>query len=242
MNQRSYIGQVGDELEHLYRHWNVRREAAESSMGSRSTGLSIGISREAGSGGSKIALAVGKELGWPVYDHQLLDRIAEDMGVRAKLLETVDEKRVGWLQQALEGAFGVPVVTEPAYIHHLVQTVHALGVHGHCVFVGRGAPFLLPRDTCLRVRLKAPLPDRMAALSKDLNLSPEDAKRRAAAIDKERRGFVHTYFRRDPNDLSQYDLVIDTSRFSVPACAQLISEALRDLQRTIDEPTGGSKR
>jgi hypothetical protein len=229
MNQGNSTRHLADELEHLCRYWIFQRQTAGSPSGDHHA-FSIAISREAGARGSLIGQEVGKELGWTVYDHQLLDRIAQDMGVRTKLLETVDEKQIGWLQETFESALAVPMVTEPAYVHHLVQTVRALGVHGQCVIVGRGAPFILPKEVCLRVRLRAPLSDRVAVLSKDLNLSQEDANRRVQAIDRERRNFVRTYFQREPNDLSHYDLIINTSRLSVAACTRLISEALRDLQ------------
>ena len=229
MNQGNSTQHLADEMEHLCRYWNFQRQTAGSPSGDHHA-FSIAISREAGARGSLIGQEVGKELGWTVYDHQLVDRIAQDMGVRTKLLETVDEKQIGWLQETVESALAVPMVTEPAYVHHLVQTVHALGVHGQCVIVGRGAPFILPKEMCLRVRLRAPLSDRVAVLSKDLNLSRDDVNRRVEAIDRERRNFVRTYFHRDPNDLSHYDLIINTSRFSVRACTRLISEALRDLQ------------
>jgi hypothetical protein len=235
MNQGNSTGRHVDELEHLCRNWTLQRHAAGSPSADRHA-LSATISREAGTHGTLIGQEVGKKLGWPVYDHQLLERIAQDMGIRTKLLETVDEKQSGWLKEAFESLFAVPMIPEAAYVHHLIQTVHALGVHGQCVIVGRGAPFILPKEACLRVRLMAPLSDRVAVFSKDLNSSEEDANRRVAAIDKERRNFVQTYFQRDPNDLSHYDLVIDTSRISVAACTRLICEALRGLQtRETDE-------
>src|SRR5262249_32463135 len=97
-------------------------------------------------------------------DRELLERVAGDLGVRTSLLESFDEQRKGWLQEAAEAFFHIPAVNETAYVRRLVETVLALGAHGACVIVGRGAPFILSPDTTLRVRLTAPRADRVAAI------------------------------------------------------------------------------
>jgi Cytidylate kinase-like family len=60
--------------------------------------FAIAISRDSGANGHLIALAVGARLNWPVYDQELLRRVADDMGLRARMLESLDEKRADWLQ------------------------------------------------------------------------------------------------------------------------------------------------
>src|SRR5262245_56778166 len=52
----------------------------------------IAISREAESGAGDVAAEISRLLGWPIYDHELLDLIATDMGVKSKLLQTADER------------------------------------------------------------------------------------------------------------------------------------------------------
>src|SRR5262249_43319546 len=101
---------------------------------------------------------------------------------------------------------------------------------GNCVIVGRGAPHLLPPETTLRVRLVGDLPDRIAALGKDLGVSPEEAARQAEKLDRERDAFVRRHFHKDPAGPQHYDLLLNSSRFSVAECAELIIEALRRLQ------------
>ena len=188
--------------------------------------FTITLSREVGTGGTEIAQEVGTRLGWAVYDHKLLERIALDAGVRASLLESVDEHRGIWLKEAFEGLFAVPYIGEPAYVHHLVKTVLALGAHGECVIVGRGAAFVLPAASTLRVRLVAPCEHRIAALSQRLGLDRARAGEKVLALDKERVGFVRDYFQHDPRNPRYYDLVLNTARFSVAECAELIVEGL----------------
>ena len=44
--------------------------------------FSIAISRDSGANGHLIARAVGARLDWPVYDKELVSRIAGEMGLR----------------------------------------------------------------------------------------------------------------------------------------------------------------
>jgi hypothetical protein len=176
---------------------------------------------------------VASRLGWHVYDHELLERIAEDMGVRTTLLESVDERQQGWLLETVEAFLSAPaesewtpLVSEGAYVRHLVETVLALGAHGECVIVGRGAAFILPAETTLRVRLVAAPKERARVLAEQFGLPGPEAARRLRAIDRERSDFVRDHFLKDPDDPRNYDLVLNTSRFSAAEGAELIVAAL----------------
>lgn len=187
--------------------------------------LTIALSRETGSRGASIARAIGMQLGWNVYDHELLELIARDLQVRVKLLEEVDERHVGWLQEAIEAFCDVAVVREGTYVRHLVETMLSLAARGRCVIVGRGAPFVLPASTTLRVRLTAPLEDRIANVCREQHLSRHEAARFIAQTDRVRMQFVREHFMRDPSDAGHYDLVINTRMFSDDECAALIADA-----------------
>ena len=119
-------------------HANSYRESHQQVR--RSSGvpaLTIAISRQAGAGGTSVAAEVGARLGWPVYDRELVERIAREMHLRTKLLESVDERRTSWLVECAESFSQVPLVGESAYVRHLIQTILSLGSHGSCVIVGR---------------------------------------------------------------------------------------------------------
>ncbi len=96
--------------------------------------------------------------------------------------------------------------------------------------MGRGIAHILPVETTLRVRLVAPVAWRVAAMSRKLGVSDKEAAVKVAAIDRQRVQFVREYFDKDTTDPSLYDLVLNTERFSVELCAELIIEALHRLQ------------
>jgi cytidylate kinase len=210
-SRKAEINQVGDAGRHIRR-------------------FTIAVSRESGARGTSTARELGARLGWLVYDHELVERIAQDMNLRTSLLESVDEKRVSWLQECVEAFASTPSVSKSSYVRHLVQILLSLATHGECVIVGRGAAQILPAETTLRVRLVAPLEWRILAMAQKLDIAKEAAARQVERVDCERICFVKDYFHKDATDARQYDLVLNSSRYSVIECADLIVEALRRLQ------------
>jgi cytidylate kinase len=214
-------------------HWESRHqaEAADPRAGRTAPAVTIALSREAGANAEAVARAAAGRLGWPVYDQELLRRIADEMGVHASLLASVDERRRPWLSECLEGFATNPAVSQGAYVRRLVETVLSLATHGECVIVGRGATHILPAATTLRVRLVAPLEARVESLRRREKLGHAEAARRVAELDRERAHFVREHFQKDTSDTHLYDLVLNTGRFSVAECAELIVEAARRLGR-----------
>jgi cytidylate kinase len=231
MIQKMSSERLGEALARVC-HWETRSKSEQGDLAARSVhpAFTITLSREAGAGGSLVAQAVGARLGWPVYDHELLQRIAQEMGLRTTLLQSVDEKGRSWMRSFLESFASGPAVSDTGYFHHLVETVLSLGAHGECVLVGRGASHLLPAESTLRVRLVGPRAERIAATSRKLGISQEEAARQVETTDRERTQFVKDHFQQDPADPRNYDLVLNSSRFAPPACADLIVEALHRLQ------------
>jgi cytidylate kinase len=224
----AHVDHYVDTLDRAQRHWQTRH--GQDARGGTAPALTVALEREAGTFGTTLARELGRRLDWPVYDHELLERIAQETGLRVSLLESVDERPQGWLQEAFRGFTEVPQVSENAYVRHLVETVLSLGKHGHCVIVGRGAAQILPAETTLRVRLIAPRKDRVATAARRLGLSQAEAARWVEDTDRERVRFVRDHFLKDPTDPAQYDLVLGTARWTDEDCAELIAQAMRRLE------------
>jgi cytidylate kinase len=216
-----------DVLEHTQQHWQQRQREAGAGA---ATAASVALMREAGVPGTSVAREVGARLGWQVYDRELLERIAQESGLRLSLLERIDERHKNWLTEHVEAFGSVPAVGENTYAAHLVRALLSLGALGHCVIVGRGSAFVMPGDRTVRVRLVGRLEDRVEATARRLGLSREDAARWVEQTERERARFVRDHFLKDPADPHQYDLILNTSRWSVAECADLIAEAARRLE------------
>lgn len=202
--------------------------------------LSIAFSREAGAGGVTVAHEVGKHLGWPVYDRELFEKLAQDMKVDVSLIEDYDERRGSWLVDTIKAFSATASVSETAYFHRLVRMLQALGERGECIVVGRGSPYILPRETTLRVRIVASRADRIAFIAASQNLSRADATAFVETQDRDRVKFIKDHFHKDPDDPLSYDLIINRSRFSVEETSELVVSALRRMRaRTETAKTQG---
>jgi cytidylate kinase len=194
------------------------------------TGLTVALSREAGTPGTTVARELGARLGWAVYDHELLDRISQETGLRVSLLESVDERRKSWLLESAEALSAGRAVSESGFVRHLMQTMQALGAHGRCVIVGRGSPFILPPATTLRVRLVGERADRIAMAAARFGKSREEAARWVEETERNRDNFVKDHFNKDATDPRYYDLVLNASRWSTAECVEFIVQGLRLLE------------
>ncbi|HEX4144567.1 MAG TPA: cytidylate kinase-like family protein [Pirellulales bacterium] len=194
--------------------------------------LTITISRQAGAQGTTVARAVGGRLGWPVLDHELLERMAAEMHVNVRLLDSIDEQHVPWLVERMEAFSSIPFVSESSYVRQLLDTVLSLAARGECVIVGRGAAQILPPALAIRVRLVADFVDRARTMMRELSCTLEEAERHVKTLDHQRATFIRNHFHCDAAAPENYDLLLNTSRFDIDTCSQIIITALEDRRRT----------
>ncbi len=220
-------------LAKTHHQWESRRlaELPSAAARPRPPAPTIAISREAGANGGAVARAIGERLGWPVYDRELVQLVADSLNVRASLLHDLDERRSNWIRECMESLGSGPDVTHGAYVHRLIETVLALAAHGECVVVGRGAAAVLPSATTLRVRLVAPREHRIAVIQERRQVSREEAARWIETTDHERSGFLREHFGVDLTNPTKCDLVLNTARFTVAQCAEVVIAALQRLQQ-----------
>ena len=113
-----------------------------------------------------------------------------------------------------------------AYLDHLAKLVEAIGRQGESIIVGRGAGFLLPRESTLSVLIVAPLKARAKRLAEREGLTPRLARRVAIERDRRRRKFIRAMYRVDPADLHNYDLVLDTESLGPTIAAEVLIRAV----------------
>jgi hypothetical protein len=189
--------------------------------------FSIAISREAGALGHTVAAEVGHRLGWPVYDREILDKIGEDMRRPPRHLQAVDEQPGSWLEEVLAGLASQSSVSPDVYLKYLIGAVRGLGQMGRCVIVGRGATFILPAESTLRVRLVASAEDRARVIAERLHLGLREAAAWAERTERLRGEFVSRAFGQDVTDPHHHDLVLTMSRLSVEEAAEVIVGVLQ---------------
>lgn len=173
----------------------------------------ITLSRDHGALGRQIANALAQRLGIPVYDREILDKIAERLHTDPKTLKMLDESvaraRDMWLLRLFTGQD----LSEDSYRIHLVNVLLSLGRSGG-VILGRGGNVVLATSCALRVRITASPDVRQRRVCERYTITPEEAHRQIVDIDANRGRFVWELFHRRNNDPTNYDLVINTDRLA----------------------------
>jgi hypothetical protein len=207
-------------------HHGYRGERPARQEGFAPAGLTIAISREAGARGGTIGRRVGRKLGWQVYDQELLDYVVQEGTVQPGFAEGLSEAANRWVEEQIQALVAAGLEMPPPVVG-ITRATLALGAQGHVLLVGRGAGFLLPRETTLHVRLVAPLEERIAYMAQWLRLTVEEARQRVQVRDQRRADFLTTYLRRQPAEAHGYDLVLNTSTLGEEVCTELICQAAR---------------
>jgi cytidylate kinase len=187
----------------------------------------ICVSREAGAGAGLLAKLIGQNLGWKVYDEDLVEAIAHRMGSPIEEVRALDELAPSMVQDWLLPLREEYYAPQEAYLDHLAKMIEAIGRAGESVLVGRGAGFMLPRDTTLSIRVIAPLKVRAQRLAERMGVSPRTAKRAARELDRRRAAFDRTMHRANPNDPHNFDLVLNTDSLGLEIAAELVTSAVR---------------
>lgn len=186
----------------------------------------ICISREAGAGGGTIGRIVARRLSWKVYDHEILEAIAQRMELSADEVRVFDELAPSVVQDWILPLREEHYAPQEAYLDHLAKLLEAIGRGGQSVIVGRGANFLLPREETLSVRIIAPLKARALRLSERMGVSVRTARRAATELDRRRLHFDRTMHRVDSVDPHNYDLVLDSNSLGLSIAAEVIVRAI----------------
>ena len=223
-------------LDHLIdRHMallEVRRKLGEESRaGERKTpsleqGPWLTISKELGSDGEEIARQVAERLGWHVFDREILEAIARTTHTRERLLSRLDERAVGRLDEFFANILMPRVPSQSAFLNDMMQVIWLLGRDGHAVLLGRGANWILEARYGLRVRLTAPIGERVDRIARGGNLSQVEAQKRVHEDDTRRAGFIRQVYGSDIVDPLGYDLTLNTTSVGTATCARFILAAL----------------
>ena len=159
-----------------------------------------------------------------------MEKLAKDLNVDISLVEDYDERRGSWLVDTIKAFSSSASVSEVTYFRRLVRLLQALGARGECLVVGRGASFVLPLETTLRVRIVAAREDRIAFIARERGLNHTEAAHFVDTKDRDRLKFIKDHFHKDPADSQNYDLILNRSRFSVEETAEMVIEALQRMQ------------
>jgi cytidylate kinase len=185
----------------------------------------ITVSREAGACGTEIAKRLAAELQMDLLNDQIIGYVAESANISKKVIESLDEKEVNRRDAWIAAFFESKHLWPDQYLDHLTRIIATIGRYGNTVIIGRGAHYILPLENIFRVRLMAPLENRIEHIMQVRNATRQEAEKYVLKTDNDRQAFIRKYFHTDITDASQYDLVINMRINTVEGAVEAIKAA-----------------
>lgn len=182
----------------------------------------VAVSRWAGARGEEVAQRVAEWLDYGLFGPENIDRLVADRTLRERLLPNLDPAARGEFSARVEAVRARVPEAPPA----LVEVVARLGIRGMAVMLGRGAAAILPSTRALRVLVVAPDALRAERLANDQGIDLDEARACVASADAARISALAA-FGLVAEDLTHFDLVLNTEALSIDAVAALVVDALR---------------
>ena len=186
----------------------------------------INIGRQFGGGGLGVAYELGKKLGIPVYDKELIAKAAQDSGFSKGIFEESDEKkRLFSLSSIFASRFGDTenYMSDRGLFKMQSETIRKIAEQGSAIIVGRCSDYILRDMECtLDVFLTSPLEVRAARIAERSGLSLEEAEKLAEEKDRNRAEYYNYYTFTDWGVASTYDLCLDSSVLGIEGTADMI--------------------
>ena len=187
----------------------------------------INIGRSFGSGGGKVAVAVGTRLGIPVYDNALISQVAEESGYSKGLFEKGEEKRSLFSMSSFFSS-GRLSYSDSGYVNDNVlfkiqsEVIRNIAEKGDAIIIGRCSDYILRDLPCLDVFICAPMEFRIKRLMENEGLDADEAEALMRRKDRTRETYYNYYTFGAWGVASNYDLCVDSSILGIEGTADFI--------------------
>lgn len=197
----------------------------------------VTISRAAGARGSAIAALLVNQLAddpaipslrpWTLFDQNLVQQVIKDHRLPENTAEYFPEDKPDEIRHMIGELLGLHPSSSTT-LRKIAETIRRISKAGNAVIVGRGGNFIT-QDIAhsVHVRLVGSEAARIRHFARRAGISEEVASAEVATIDRGRKRYIKSTFKRDIEDSRSYDLVINTDRFTDGQAASIISQALR---------------
>ena len=194
--------------------------------------LIINVGRQFGSGGRLVALALGRKLGIPVYDQELIAKAAEQSGFSKELFANSDEKRNLLALSSFivdVGRFGSAdnYMSDNQLFVIQSNVIRSLADKGPAIFIGRCSDYILRDRKCLDVFVTATDEVRIKRIAERMNITPEQTDSLMRKKDRTRETYYNYYTFGNWGVASNYDLCVDSSVLGIEGTADMIIDFCR---------------
>jgi cytidylate kinase len=188
------------------------------------------VSRQVGSLGDEIAAETAKRLGLKLVDQAEVHRMA-------KSCDSEFEKACTLYETELEPGFFERFFFSNAGHTSLFESLNLeLASKGDVVIVGRGAQIVL-KDVpgVFKTRIVAPREIRIRRVAEAQKVTPSEAADFVDRYDAQRRALIRTIYDKDLKDWDLYDMVLNTTNYTVETGSEIICKAVQLMPKQQDE-------
>lgn len=186
----------------------------------------ITISRQFGSGGRTVGKETAAKLGIPCYDHELIDKIAEESGFAKEYIAERGEyaSHGGWLASAFSDRDFYGRSNQDYLWSVQRKVILELAEKESCVIVGRCADYIL-KDTadCLTAFIHADMTKRAERIVRQYGEGTDTPEKRLKDKDKRRAAYYQFYTDRKWGEMQNYHIALDSGVLGIEKCAEILA-------------------
>jgi cytidylate kinase len=187
----------------------------------------ITISRQYGSGGRYIGRIIADKLGIKLYDKDFITKLSEETGLSEEYIESNEQKR-DTLASLNNGYYNGLDNSDELFVKES-NLVKDIASKESCVIIGRCADFILKdNENVVKVFVYGTMENRIKRAQEIYGLDNNKAEKEIKRIDKLRANHYKFYTNRNWEDLSNYDIAINSDYLGVEKSAELICEIVKE--------------
>lgn len=200
----------------------------------------ITISRQAGAGGHTLAKLLAQRLDanlgeqdrrWQCFDRELVEKVVADHKIAEELIHSLEDSSHTWLEELVQGfslrSHATP--SETAIFQRVAATVRALAQAGRVILVGCAAGFITTHmPGGIHLRLVARFAHRVATMSRQWDISLDEAAARVSEIDRNRLAFYKRFFPNRPLTAEEFTLTLNSSALREEEMVKCILPLIKD--------------
>lgn len=201
--------------------------------------LIITINREYESGGRIIGQKLSERLDIPYYDDEIIKMASEHSAVGEQYFRINDEKPgnnilqriIGGLKNATnKPSIGDDIISPDNLFRFESEVIRKLATSGSCILIGRCSDFVLSsagEENFISLFVYADLSKKVDRVMEVDGVDAKEALRRVQRNNRIRKEYYKYYTGDDWDDMTHYDLPLNTSKLSLLESVDLILEYLK---------------
>lgn len=197
----------------------------------------ITIARTCGSGGSYVGEALEKKLNIKLYGQDILQLASEDSGISLDLFARSDEELNNnplfrFTKYIYTGDLIPPsssdFTSQENLFNYQAKVLKDLAEKESYIVIGRCADFVLKdNNNVIKVFICADKEDRINTEADRLSISKKEAELRVEKVDKKRTNHYNYFTGNDRDNMTNYDICLNTSVLSYEKCADIIIDYMK---------------